>query len=275
MKPTASDPGPLSSPAPVWNPGDDKQKAAGAVLDYLIAVRQHRGAGYLALLDPDRLPLGELEARAELCAAAGADAILVGTSLMLSTTKNTALFESLRTRVDVPIISFPGDASQVVSAADAILFLSMISGRNSELLIGQHVRAAPLLKEYAVEVIPTGYMLIESGTLTSAEYMSDTRPIPKVKSDIAMVHALAAEYLGMKLVYLETGSGARDSVPDQMIASVVDYISLPVVVGGGIRDAGAARRKVEAGASFVVTGTAVEADPESLSELSAAVHLRD
>jgi len=143
------------------------------------------------------------------------------------------------------------------------------------LLIGQHVLAAPLIKEYGIEVIPTAYMLIESGSLTSTEYMSSTKPIPRGKADIAMAHALAAEYLGMKLVYLETGSGAGKSVPETLIRAVVDYIGSPVIVGGGIRDGQSARAKVEAGASFVVTGTAVEADPARLQELSRAVHIRD
>lgn len=244
------------------------------VLRQLLEVRDRRGAGYLTLLDPDRLSLAQLQERARSCADADADAILVGTSLMLSATANAQLFERLRETVDIPVISFPGDAGQVVSTADAILFLSMVSGRNAELLIGQHVRAAPLLKEYGVEAIPTAYMLIESGTLTSVEYMSDTRPIPAAKNDIAMAHALAAQYLGMQLVYLETGSGAAASVPEAMIGAVSDYVDLPVIVGGGIRDAATARAKVEAGASFVVTGTAVEDDPGRLRELSAAVHVR-
>lgn len=243
-------------------------------LEHLLAVRQRRGAGYLTLLDPDRLALDELENRALACADAGADAILVGTSLMLSASGNTQLFERLRTLVEIPVISFPGDAGQVVSTADAILFLSMVSGRNAELLIGQHVRAAPLLKEAGVEVIPTAYMLIESGTLTSVEYMSATRPIPRAKDDIAMAHALAAQYLGMKLVYLETGSGAAASVPASMIRQVSAYVDLPVIVGGGVRDPEAAREKVEAGAAFVVTGTAVEDDPGRLRDLAAAVHTR-
>ncbi|MDA0334698.1 MAG: geranylgeranylglyceryl/heptaprenylglyceryl phosphate synthase [bacterium] len=243
------------------------------ILQRLQDVRARRGAGYLTLLDPDRLSLEELERRALMCADADADAILVGTSLMLSATGNTRLFERLRQIVDIPVISFPGDAGQVVDTADAILFLSMVSGRNAELLIGQHVRAAPLLKEYGVEVIPTAYMLVESGTLTSVEYMSATRPIPRGKDDIAMAHALAAQYLGMKLVYLETGSGAAASVPASMIRAVSGYVDLPVVVGGGIRDPEAAREKVEAGAAFVVTGTAVEDDPGRLVDLAAAVHV--
>ena len=191
---------------------------------------------------------------------------------------HAAFFERIKEQVDIPVISFPGGASQVTPAADAILFLSMISGRNPELLIGQQVKGAPILKEFGVEIISTGYMLIESGTLTSVEFMSNTRPIPRDKYDIAMAHALAAEYIGMKLVYLEAGSGAARSVPDEMVRAVVDYISLPVVVGGGIREAETARAKVEAGASFVVTGKIVEDDHsrlrELLGELSTAVHIK-
>ena len=244
-----------------------------STLERLLEVRARRGAGYLTLLDPDRLSLDELESRAQACADAGADGILVGTSLMLSAPGNTRLFERLRVAVDIPVVSFPGDAGQVVSTADAILFLSMVSGRNAELLIGQHVRAAPLLKEYGVEVIPTAYMLVESGTLTAVEYISTTKPIPRTKDDIAMAHALAAQYLGMKLVYLETGSGAAASVPVSMVRSVSRYVDLPVIVGGGIRDPEVAREKVDAGAAFVVTGSVVEDDPGRLRELSAAVHV--
>ncbi|MBT5056535.1 MAG: geranylgeranylglyceryl/heptaprenylglyceryl phosphate synthase [Gemmatimonadetes bacterium] len=241
--------------------------------DQLMAVRDRRGAGYLTLLDPDRLSIDELSQRAQACAEAGADAILVGTSLMLSATRNAALFDRLHEIVDIPVISFPGDAGQVVPKADAILFLSMLSGRNPELLIGQQVRAAPVLKEYGVEVISTAYLLIESGTLTSTEYMSTTRPIPRAKPDIAMAHALAAQYLGMRLVYLETGSGAAQSVATSMVKAVADYVDIPVIVGGGVRDAETAREKVEAGASFIVTGTTVEDDPGRLREISDAVHI--
>ena len=242
-----------------------------SVFEHLSAVRRRRGAGYLTLLDPDRLDPDELDERAALCAEAGADAILIGTSLMFSA-RNAACFERVRARVDVPVISFPGSASQVVPTADAILFMSLVSGRNPELLIGEHVKAAPLLREYGVEAIPTGYMLVQSGTLTSVEFMSDTRPIPRAKVDIAMAHALAAEYLGMKLVYLETGSGADASVPDEMVRAVVGCVSVPVIVGGGIRDPETARAKVTAGASFVVTGSVVEDDHRRLREISEAVH---
>lgn len=245
-----------------------------SVLEYLLSVRARRGAGYLTLLDPDRLSIDQLEHRVDLSVKAGADAILVGTSLMF-TAHYAECFARIKERADIPVISFPGSASQVVPTADAILFLSMISGRNPELLIGEHVRAAPLIREFGVEAIPTGYMLVESGHMTSVEFMSATRPLPRRKNDIAMAHALAAEYLGMKLVYLETGSGADASVPNDMIRAVADYISLPVIVGGGIRDAKTARAKVEAGASFVVTGSIVEDDHARLSEVSAAVHVAE
>ncbi|MBI2503358.1 MAG: geranylgeranylglyceryl/heptaprenylglyceryl phosphate synthase [Candidatus Latescibacteria bacterium] len=245
-----------------------------AVLDYLLGIKERRGAGYLVLLDPDRLSPEELEQRALAAAEAGADAILIGTSLMFSAARNAQAFARLKERVKIPLIGFPGDAGQVVPSADALLFLSLISGRNPELLIGQQVRAAPLLKEAGIEVISTGYMLVESGSLTSVEFMSGTRPIPRHKCDIAMAHALAARYLGMKLLYLETGSGAGAPVPDEMVRAVAEYAQLPVVVGGGIRDGQTARAKVEAGAGFVVTGTVVEEDQGRLRELSAAVHVR-
>ena len=252
-------------------------RSATTTLQYLESVVEERGAGYLTLLDPDRLSPAELEERAQMCAAAGADALLVGTSLMIS--DNHAQFlKSIKDKVGIPVINFPGSVAHVSPEADAILFLSMISGRNSELLIGQQAKAAPFLKEYDQEVISTGYMLIESGTLTSVEYMSNTRPIPRNKTDIAMAHALAAEYIGMKLVYLEAGSGAAQSVPDEMVRAVADYVSIPVIVGGGIRDPETARAKVSAGASFVVTGKVVEGDSlgleKQLRELSNAIHVR-
>ena len=245
----------------------------GATLEYLVRVREQRGAGYLALLDPDRLTPEDLEHRAALCAEAGADAILVGTSLMLAD-RGADIYRRIKGAAQIPVISFPGSASQVSPLADAILFLSMISGRNAELLIGQQARAAPLIKAVGLETISTGYMLIESGTLTSVEFVSNTRPIPRNKLDIAMAHALAAEYIGMQMVYLEAGSGACESVPPEMVRAVADYVSLPIIVGGGIRDAETARAKVEAGAGFVVTGTVVEDDCSRLRELSAAVHMK-
>ncbi|MDE0041030.1 MAG: phosphoglycerol geranylgeranyltransferase, partial [Candidatus Poribacteria bacterium] len=142
--------------------------------------------------------------------------------------------------------------------ADAILYLSLISGRNANFLIGEQVKAAPRIRQYGIEPIPTGYMLIDSGRQTSVGFMSGTTPLPRDKYDLAWSHALAAEYLGMRLVYLEAGSGAEHPVPDQMIAAVKEHVSIPILVGGGITSPEIAVQKVEAGADFIVTGTAIE-----------------
>ena len=245
-----------------------------SVFEYLMQVKREKGAGYLTLLDPDRMDSGRIVRRAVQHAQSGADAILIGTSCLLSSDFD-ATVKAVRSAVDVPVILFPGGLSQLSPHADAILFLSLISGRNPELLIGQQVKAAPLIKHYALEPISTGYILVESGTLTTVEYVSATRPVPRGKSDLAMALALAAEYLGMKLVYLEAGSGAHQSVPEAMIRSVADYVSLPLIVGGGIRRPEHARDKVLAGASFVVVGNILEQvdDPGLLQDLADAVHV--
>ena len=160
----------------------------------------------------------------------------------------------------------------VSSSADALLFLSLISGRNPNLLIGEQVKAAPAIKKAGIEVIPTGYMLIESGVLTSVSFVSNTLPIPRNKPDIACAHALAGQYLGLKLIYLEAGSGAEKPVPPVMVKAVSQYIDMPVIVGGGIKDPEYARTLADSGASFVVIGNALEDTPGLVEEFAAAVH---
>lgn len=248
----------------------------GKTFDFLVSVRERRGAAYLALLDPDRLSRTDLVSRAELCASNGVDALLVGSSLLLSTDFDGAVSD-IKRAVDLPVVIHPGDINQVAPHADALLFLSMISGRNPELLIGQQVKAAPLLKACNLEPIPTGLILVESGAVTTVEYVSNTRPLPRNKPDIAMAHALAAEYLGMRCVYLEGGSGAAMSVPEDMIRAVASYVSIPLIVGGGVRTPEDARGKVLAGASFVVIGSALEKmrSPSLIRELADAIHTRE
>ncbi|OGG49540.1 MAG: geranylgeranylglyceryl/heptaprenylglyceryl phosphate synthase [Candidatus Handelsmanbacteria bacterium RIFCSPLOWO2_12_FULL_64_10] len=247
----------------------------GKTFDYLLSVRERRGAAYLALLDPDRLSRPDLIRRAEACAANGVDALLFGTSLLLSSDFDGAVRE-IKRAVDLPVIIHPGDINQVAPHADALLFLSMISGRNPELLIGQQVKAAPLLRACGLEPISTGLILVESGKVTSAEYISNTKPLPRDKPDIAMAHALAAQYLGMHCVYLEGGSGAAMSVPEEIIRAVSSYITLPVIVGGGIRTPEAAAEKVQAGASLVVIGNAIEQmrNASLIRELADAIHTK-
>ncbi len=187
----------------------------------------------------------------------GADAILIGGSLILASNFDEMVL-AIRSAASIPCIIFPGSVMQISRHADAILFLSLVSGQNPNYLIGEQIKAAPLIQYLGLEAIPTGYMLIESGRVTSAEFMSNTRPIPRDKNDIAKATALAAQYLGMKLVYLEAGSGAQHAVPIEMISAVSSYVNVPVILGGGIRTPERAAQCVTAGASFVVTGNVLE-----------------
>jgi phosphoglycerol geranylgeranyltransferase len=239
----------------------------------LLQSKRTRGAGYLLLIDPDKIDPGPFPAFIHKATNAGVDAFLVGGSLMLSDEFDKVL-NIIKNNTNVPVLIFPGSVAQVSSVADAILFLLLISGRNSDHLIGNQVIAAPIIKRMGLEAISTGYMLIEGGNVTSAEFMSNTKPIPREKPDIAVAHALAAELIGLKTLYLEAGSGAKQSVPDEMIKKVTQFCSLPVIVGGGIRSPEEARNKVEAGASFVVTGTIIEENYHSslIQEFANAIH---
>ena len=238
-------------------------------------IREAKGAGYFVLIDPDKWPEAKLVEFAAIVSAGGADAVLIGGSLLLYSSFDN-LVGLIKKQVDCPVVIFPGSSLQVSRHADAILFLSLISGRNPTYLIGEQVKAAPLVKSFGVEPIPVGYMLIESGRVTSAEFMSNTRAIPRDKVDIAKATALAAQYLGMQMVYLEAGSGAPQSVPEEMIAGLRNYVSLPIIVGGGIRTPEEAHRKVKAGASFVVTGNVLEKERNHnlIKEFADAIHLK-
>lgn len=244
------------------------------VLDYLLKVRDDRGAGFLLLLDPDRVPCERLTAVAEAAGIYGVDAILAGGSMMTCEDFDVRM-ERIRRAASVPVILFPGNAHQITPNADAVLFLSLISGRNPNYLIEEQVRGAPMVKSYGLEAIPTGYMLIESGAVTSVQYVSGTVPIPRGKTDIAMAHALAAQYMGMKLVYLEAGSGADYPVPEEMVGAVAEYCRLPVIVGGGIRHPQEARARVKAGAAFIVVGTRLEYEKnfQHIADMADAIHV--
>ncbi len=239
----------------------------------LCASAGERGGGFLLLVDPDKSELPELLSLAEQAEEAGVDAILVGTSFLMRPDFHESM-KRLKSSTSLPVILFPGSASQVSPEADAILFMSLISGRNATYLIEEQVKGAPFVKAYDLEAISTGYMLIESGSYTSVEYVSGTRPIPRNKPDLACAHALAAQYLGMKMIYMEAGSGANHSVPDDMIQQVSAAIDIPMIVGGGIVSPDEVSQKITAGAAFVVVGTRFEAPGsfERLREYADACH---
>ncbi|HLP16814.1 MAG TPA: geranylgeranylglyceryl/heptaprenylglyceryl phosphate synthase, partial [Bacteroidota bacterium] len=207
---------------------------------------------------------------------ADVDAFLVGGSLVVDDSFHECI-RTIKRNTTLPVVIFPGAVSQVSGDADAILFLSLLSGRNPEHLIGSQVIAAPIIRKLGLEAISTAYMLVESGRTTSAEFMSNTKPLPRNKHDIALAHAMAAEMLGFKLIYLEAGSGAEQTVPDQMISAIRRYTAMPVIVGGGISTPAEAAAKAAAGANFIVTGTVLEknGDIRLIRELASAIHHKE
>lgn len=242
----------------------------------LLKTIKTKGAAYLVLLDPDKLAGDKLVNFIHHCEKSGVDGFLIGGSLMMSDGFDSYI-EKVKVETSLPVIIFPGGVNQVSPLADAILFLSVISGRNAEHLIGKHVIASSLIKQSGIEPISTGYILVESGVTTTAVYMSGSMPLPRNKPEIAAATALAGEYLGMKLIYLEAGSGADKSVPDEMVKAVADVCSVPVVVGGGIKNPNTARTKVENGAQIIVTGNFFENENnwDLIKDFANAVHFKN
>jgi len=231
--------------------------------------------GLLLLIDPDRGTPDELSLRASKAEKQGADAVLIGGSFLLNDNMDASIRE-VKKRTNLPVIIFPGGGYQLSSAADGLLFLSLISGRNPRWLIEEQVYAAPRVREMGIPSIPTAYMLIGSGPATSVTYMSNTTPIPRDKNDIAIAHAIAAEYLGMQAIYLEAGSGASEPVPHELVRAIKAEVSLPVIVGGGIKSLDTVSDLVNAGADFLVIGTAFETfvDEAFLLNVAEAIHGR-
>ncbi len=230
-----------------------------------ITDKKIKGQKQLALLiDPDKTGLDSLRKLIELVRLTPPDFILVGGSLISQNTDE--IIKTLKNSVNTPVILFPGSSFQISSHADGILFLSLLSGRNPEFLISHHVSAAPLIKSSGMEVISTGYLLIDGGKVSSVEYMSNTKPIPSGKSDLAAATALAGEMMGMKMLYLEAGSGALNPVPYSLIEDVKAHIDIPVLVGGGLNSPRKVLTACKAGADIVVVGNAFENNPELLKE---------
>jgi len=229
------------------------------------------GKAFAVLIDPDQYHTGGIDNIVKIASDSRVDFILVGGSLLTNDHLDETL-ERIRSLAEIPVILFPGSIMQVSGKADAVLLLSLISGRNADLLIGKHVIAAPYLKESKLEILPTGYMLIESGPLTTAQYISNTLPIPHAKDDIAACTAMAGEMLGLRLIYMDAGSGAENPVSPSMIRKVKAVISVPLIVGGGIRTPEQALVSCHAGADIIVVGNAIEKDPSCLKEIAHAIH---
>lgn len=217
------------------------------------------------LIDPDKQT--GLERTLTTCENAGVDYILAGGSLLTQGNLDS-LLRKIKGISKIPVIIFPGNAMQVSPLADAIFLLSLISGRNPEFLIGQHVVAAPQIIKSGIEVIPTGYMLVDGGKYTTASYMSNTFPLPRDKDDIAATVASAGWLLGLKTIYLDAGSGADFPVSESMIRAVHQRVPLPIVAGGGIGNEIDAARAWNAGATMVICGTGVENSPDFIFRLA-------
>lgn len=217
------------------------------------------------LIDPDKNDHSSLFKTIEICNKCKVDFIMAGGSLVSSPVD--LLVENIKKYTSIPVVLFPGSVLQISNKADAILLLSLISGRNPEYLIGNHVIAAPILKNSSLEIIPVGYMLIESGRTTSVQYVSNTIPIPADKTDMAVATAIAGEMLGLKIIYLEAGSGALNHVTELMIFEVKKNISIPLIVGGGIKSKEQVRKVFDAGADIIVIGNSLENNPENLFHL--------
>lgn len=242
-----------------------------AVFEFILSKKQNGEKLFAVLIDPDKVNDDSLVSVIELSEQSGVDLFFIGGSLMVSDYMDKCI-QLIQSKTSIPTVLFPGSNIQVSKYADAILYLSLISGRNADLLIGQHVVSAPFVKASGLEVIPTGYMVIDGGHPTAVSYMSNSFPIPKDKKDIAMCTAMAGEMLGMKLIYMDAGSGAHFPISGKMINSVARHIECPLIIGGGIRTGAQAIEACEAGADIVVVGNAIEKEASLIGELAQAIH---
>ncbi len=237
------------------------------VLKKIIENKESKKKSLGVLLDPDKLDYDILKNWVGLINQHPIDFILVGGSLISSDFLGQSI-HFLKKETNIPIILFPGNSLHIDNQADAILFLSLISGRNPEFLIGQHVISAPALKRSQLEILPTGYMLVDGGKATTVSYISNTTPLPNDKPDVAAATAMAGEMLGLRLLYLDAGSGAKNPVDKKVIEAVHRNTSVPLIVGGGINTAEKAYIALQAGADVIIVGNALETDKTFLFELS-------
>jgi len=239
----------------------------------LESVRETRGCVSLALIDPDSKNDKSLNKITNIISNSDFDAVLLGGSLIMDDKFETRA-KQISENIDKPVILFPGSSTQITKYADAILYISLLSGRNPQYLIGEHVQSAPKIFSLKMETIPTGYILLNGENISSVQAISQTMPLPEDKFEIIAAHALAGQYLGMKAIYLEKGSGSKDTVNSNLIKYIYNQIDIPLIVGGGIFNKNIVKKIVNAGAGYVVIGTAIEKlqSKNKLKEINRIIH---
>ena len=239
------------------------------ILTQLRALKAQNKSGFAVLADPDKIAPADMQYLARLCNDAGVNYLFMGGSLLLSHQMELCI-QRFKAESDIPVILFPGSPAQVTPYADALLYLSLISGRNADLLIGQHVVSAPQVKASGLEVISTGYMIIDGGVQTTVSYMSHALPIPHDKPEIALCTAWAGELQGKHIIYMDAGSGARRPVSPEMITKISSHIEIPLFIGGGILTPEKVYENCQAGANIIVVGNAIERDPMLIKDMAQA-----
>lgn len=244
----------------------------GSVLSLFEEKKQSQKKSLAVLIDPDKSEnTSDVKNLINLCVTNKVDYIFIGGSLIMNDNFNK-IITIIKGSCDIPVIIFPGNNIQIDPSADAILLLSLISGRNPDMLIGQHVLAAPVLKRSKLEIISTGYILVNSGVATSASYMSNTTPIPSEKPTIVACTAMAGEMLGQRAIYLDAGSGAKEPIPQKVISTVRRSIDIPLMVGGGLNTINKVKKALDAGADLVVIGNAIEKNSDFLVQVSRKIN---
>lgn len=243
------------------------------VMKYIHKKRKS-GPLHFTLIDPDKQKPADAAKLAAKAKEMGTDAIMVGGSQAAQVMFLNETISAIKEKCDLPVILFPSSHSGISPYADAVFFMSLLNSRSPAYLVDEQVRGSVLVKSYGIEPLSMGYLIVDSGRMTSAAWAGDVKPLPYDKPDFAVAYGLTAKYFGMKFVYLEAGSGAEKPVPNDMIAATKDAISgngTFLIVGGGIRDEKTARDKVRSGADVIVTGTIAEKDPEMLRKIIKAV----
>ena len=244
---------------------------SNTVYNQFCELKSKNKKAFAVLVDPDKIDIPEAKKIASLCKEAQVDFIFLGGSLLLKSFIDECII-AMKTITNIPVVLFPGSPSQVSKEADALLYLSLISGRNADLLIGQHVLSAAAVKASELEIISTGYIIVDGGAPTTVSYISNSFPIPHDKNDIAICTAMAGEMLGNKIIYMDAGSGANNPISKEMLEKVAKNIEIPLIVGGGIKTIEKVIENCKAGANIIVVGNAIEKDATLIKNLSNTVH---